>query len=154
MAGGFPEAQGLDTATRYQLLRDYVDVAMLRDVVERHAVSNVVGLRWLVRHLLNTAAGLFSVEKFYGALKSQGIAISKDTVHQLMGYLQDCFLVRNGLDGIRLGTATHGESAKSLSGGSGTDSGLRPYGSFEHRACIGDGRAGGNWSAGKQRSVM
>lgn len=94
VAGGFPEAQGLDTATRYQLLRDYVDVAMLRDVVERHAVSNVVGLRWLVRHLLSNAAGLFSVEKFYGVLKSQGIAISKDTVHQFMGYLQDCFLVR------------------------------------------------------------
>jgi len=94
VAGGFPEAQGLDTATRYQLLRDYVDVAMLRDVVERHAVSNVVGLRWLVRHLLSNAGGLFSVEKFYGALKSQGIAISKDTVHQFMGYLQDCFLVR------------------------------------------------------------
>lgn len=94
VAGGFPEAQGLDTATRYQLLRDYVDVAILRDVVERHAVSNVTGLRWLVRHLLGNAAGLFSVEKFYGALKSQGLAISKDTVHQLMGYLQDCFLVR------------------------------------------------------------
>lgn len=92
--GGFPEVQGMDTATRYQLLRDYVDVAMLRDVVERHHVSNVAGLRWLVRHLLGNAAGLFSVEKFYGALKSQGLAISKDTVHQLMGHLQDCFLVR------------------------------------------------------------
>lgn len=93
-AGGFPEVQGADAATRYQLLRDYVDVAMLRDVVERHHVSNVAGLRWLLRHLLGNAAGLFSVEKFYGALKSQGLAISKDTVHQLMGYLQDCFLVR------------------------------------------------------------
>jgi len=92
--GGFPEAQGLDTATRYQLLRDYVDVAMLRDVVERHAVSNVTGLRWLVRHLLGNAAGLFSVEKFYGTLKSQGIAISKDSVHQFLGYLNDCFLIR------------------------------------------------------------
>lgn len=92
--GGFPEAQGMDQATRYQLLRDYVDVAMLRDVVERHRVSNVVGLRWLVRHLMSNAASLFSVEKFYGALKSQGVAISKDTVHQLLGHLQDCFLVR------------------------------------------------------------
>ena len=94
VAGGFPEAQGLDPSTRFQLLRDYVDVAILRDVVERHAVSNVAGLRWLVRHLLGNAAGLFSVEKFYAALKSQGLAISKDTVHHLMGYLQDCFLVR------------------------------------------------------------
>lgn len=93
-AGGFPEVQGTDTARRYQLLRDYVDVAILRDVVERHNVSNIAGLRWLVRHLLGNAAGLFSVEKFYAALKSQGLSISKDTVHQLMGYLQDCFLVR------------------------------------------------------------
>lgn len=92
--GGFPEAQGLDVATRRQLLRDYVDVAMLRDVVERHGVTNVAGLRWLVRHLLGNAAGLFSVEKFYAALRSQGLSISKDTVHQLLGYLTDCFLVR------------------------------------------------------------
>jgi len=92
--GGFPEVQGIPAGTRYQLLRDYVDVAMLRDVVERHAVSNVAGLRWLVRHLLGNAAGLFSVEKFHAALKSQGLSIAKDTVHQLLGYLQDCFLVR------------------------------------------------------------
>jgi predicted AAA+ superfamily ATPase len=30
--GGFPEAQDLDAASRRQLLRDYVDVAILRDV--------------------------------------------------------------------------------------------------------------------------
>ena len=92
--GGFPEAQGLESAARRQLLQDYVDVAMLRDVVERHGVSNVTGLRWLVRHLLGNAATLFSVEKFYAALKSQGMAISKDTVHQMLAHLEDCFLVR------------------------------------------------------------
>lgn len=92
--GGFPEAQELDEPTRYRLLTDYVDVAMLRDVVERYAVSNVTGLRWMVRHLLGNAAALFSVEKFYAALRSQGLSISKDTVHQYLGYLEDCFLVR------------------------------------------------------------
>lgn len=94
MAGGFPEAQGLPAASRQQLLRDYVDVAILRDVVERYNVTNIAGLRGLVRHLLANAAGLFSVEKFYAALKSQGLAISKDTVHQLLAHLEDCFLVR------------------------------------------------------------
>jgi predicted AAA+ superfamily ATPase len=93
-SGGFPEAQGLDAATRHRLLSDYVDVAILRDVVERHGVTNVAGLRWMVRHLLGNAAGLFSAEKFYAALKSQGFSISKDTVHQLLGHLEDCFLVR------------------------------------------------------------
>ena len=93
-AGGFPEVQGLDAATRQRLLRDYVDVAMLRDVVERHEVRNVAGLRWLVRHLLGNAGSRFSVEKFHGALKSQGIAIARDTLHQLLSHLEDCFLVR------------------------------------------------------------
>ncbi len=94
VTGGFPEAQSLDIASRHQLLRDYVDVAMLRDVVERHEVRNVTGLRWLVRHLLGNAAAPFSVEKCYASFKSQGIAISKNTVHQLLTHLEDCFLVR------------------------------------------------------------
>ena len=92
--GGFPEAQGLDAPSRHQLLRDYVDVAMLRDVVERHDVRNVTSLRWLVRHLLGNAGGMFSIEKFHAALKSQGIPIAKDTLHHFLGYLEDCFLVR------------------------------------------------------------
>jgi hypothetical protein len=93
-AGGFPEAQGMDAPTRMQLLGDYVDVSMLRDVVERHSVTNVVGLRWLLRHLLGNVGALFSVEKFYSSLKSQGFAISKDTVHSLLSHVEDCFLVR------------------------------------------------------------
>lgn len=92
--GGFPEAQGLDVGSRHRLLNDYVDVAILRDVVERHGVSQVVGLRWMVRQLLGNAGGAFSIERFYGALRSQGIGISKDTLHQLLNHLQDCFLVR------------------------------------------------------------
>lgn len=92
--GGFPEAQGLEAADRLRLLSDYVDVAILRDVVERHAVANVASLRWLVRHLLGNPGGLFSVEKFYRSLKGQGLTVARDTLHQLLGHLEDCFLVR------------------------------------------------------------
>lgn len=92
--GGFPEAQGLDRSSRHQLLGAYVDVAILRDVVERHQVANVAGLRWMVRQLLGNAGSLFSVEKLYATLRSQGIGISKDTIHQLLAHLEDCFLVR------------------------------------------------------------
>jgi predicted AAA+ superfamily ATPase len=76
------------------MLRDYVDVALLRDVMERHGISNVTALRWLVRHLLGNAAGMFSVEKFYAALKSQGLRTSKDSLHDYLAHLEDCFLVR------------------------------------------------------------
>lgn len=94
VCGGFPEARDLDTAYRFQLLKDYVDVAILRDVVERHSITNIVGFRWMVRHLLGDSASSFTVEKFYHSLESQGIAISKDTVHNLLAYLEDCFMVR------------------------------------------------------------
>lgn len=92
--GGFPEAQGIETRERFDLLRGYVDTAMLRDVVERHAVSQPVALRWMVRHLLGNAGGTFSVHKFYADLRSQGIAVAKDTLYALVAYLEDAFLVR------------------------------------------------------------
>jgi predicted AAA+ superfamily ATPase len=92
--GGFPEAQGLGARDRQQLLQAYVDVVLLRDIIERHAVSHPLALRWLVRQLLGNPAGAFSVHKFYGDLKSQGIAVAKGTLHAYLGHLEDAFLVR------------------------------------------------------------
>ncbi len=92
--GGFPEAQGCAERDRAALLRSYVDVALLRDVIERHAVSNPTALRWMLRHLLGNPAAPFSVQKFYDALRSQGIPVSKDTVHAYLAHLEDAFLVR------------------------------------------------------------
>ena len=93
VAGGFPEAQGLASRDRLDLLRGYVDTALFRDVVERHAVSNPVALRWMVRRLLGNAAGTFSVQRFYGDLRSQGIPVAKDTLHAYLGHLEDAFLI-------------------------------------------------------------
>ena len=92
--GGFPEAQEAGRRDRFELLRGYVDTALFRDVVERHAVSHPVALRWMVRQLLGNAGGLFSVQKFYDNLRSQGVAAAKDTLHAYLAHLEDAFLVR------------------------------------------------------------
>ena len=92
--GGFPEAQGVPAGDRAALLRTYVDVAVLRDVIERHGISNPLALRWLQRHLLANPAGLFSVQKFHDSLRSQGIPVGKDNLHAFLGYLEDTFLIR------------------------------------------------------------
>lgn len=92
--GGFPEAQGIDRRDRIELLKSYVDVAILRDVVERHSVSQPVALRWMVRHLLGNAGGSFSIHKFHGDLRAQGIPVAKDTLHAFLSYTEDAFLVR------------------------------------------------------------
>ena len=91
--GGFPEAQGLDTRNRIELLRSYVDVVLLRDVVERHNLSQPQVLHWMVRQLLGNAAGSFSINKFHADLKSRGVAVGKDTLHSYLAHLEDAFLL-------------------------------------------------------------
>ena len=92
--GGFPEAQGADPRDRAALLAGYVDVVVLRDVIERHAVSNPLALRWIVRQLLANPGGAFSVKKHYDTLRSQGVSVGKDTLHDYLAHLEDAFLVR------------------------------------------------------------
>jgi uncharacterized protein len=92
--GGFPEAQRLSGRDRFELLRGYVDVALLRDVIERHAVSHPIALRWMVRQLLGNAGGSFSVSRFHGDLKSQSIRVGKDTLYEYLSHLEDAFLLR------------------------------------------------------------
>ena len=92
--GGFPEAQGLTDPERTELLQGYVDVVILRDVIERHGIVNVVALRQLVRRLLGSPAGLFSVQKFFADLKSQHLPASRDTLHAMLDHLEDAFLLQ------------------------------------------------------------
>lgn len=92
--GGFPEAQGLDPRDRLSLLQGYVDTVIFRDVVERHHVTNVEALRRLVRQLLASPAGGFSVHKFFNDLHSQGVAVGKDALHTMLSWLEDSFLIR------------------------------------------------------------
>jgi len=91
--GGFPEVQGVDEPLRIRILQEYVDVVILRDVAERHAVANLPPLRALIRHLLAAPATLFSVNKFYNDLRSQGIACGKNTLHAYLDHITDAYLV-------------------------------------------------------------
>jgi hypothetical protein len=59
VTGGFPEAQGTTARDRSLLLRSFVDVALLRDVIERHQVSNPTALRWMQRRALSSAAAAY-----------------------------------------------------------------------------------------------
>ncbi len=91
--GGFPETIGIEEPYRRELLRSYIDVALLLDVIERHNITNPLALRWMVRHLLGNAAGSFSINRFHSDLKSQGLSVAKDTLHAYLGHLEDAFLL-------------------------------------------------------------
>jgi len=43
---------------------------------------------------IGSAAGLFSVHRFFNDQKSQGVAVSKDALHAMLAQLEDAFLIR------------------------------------------------------------
>jgi predicted AAA+ superfamily ATPase len=93
VTGGFPEIQNIASDYRYRILQEYVDVVIFRDVIERYQIGNIIPLRMLVRHLLNSPAALFSINKFYNDLKSQGVTCGKNTLHEFFEYLTDAYLI-------------------------------------------------------------
>lgn len=106
--GGFPEVQALDEATRVRVLQSYLDVAILRDLIERHSISNPTALRRFVRQLMNAPAGLISVHKLYDDLKSQGLTVSKDSLHAWLEHVQDAYVF------FAIPIHTHSERARQV----------------------------------------
>jgi len=91
--GGFPEVQSLETGLRQEVLRNYLDVVILRDVVERHGVGNVEALRSLIRQAISAPGGRFSVNRFYNTMKSREISCTKNSLYHYLDYLADAFLL-------------------------------------------------------------
>ena len=91
--GGFPEVQTISDVYQIQILQEYVAIVILRDIIERHAISNSQALHTLTNYLLNTPAQLFSINKFYNDLKSQGITTSKNSLYDYLDYLHDAYLL-------------------------------------------------------------
>lgn len=91
--GGLPEVVLADESLRPRILKEYLDLVFYRDLVERYGVANPLVMRRLLRHCLGHPASLFNVHKLYQDFRSQGLAISKDTLYNYLGYLEESFVL-------------------------------------------------------------
>jgi hypothetical protein len=91
--GGFPAVQHMQTHDWRESLQNYVDTVILRDIIERYGIANTTLLKYLTKTLLINSASLFSVNKFYNDIKSQGYKVSRETLHNYIDYLEDAFLI-------------------------------------------------------------
>jgi predicted AAA+ superfamily ATPase len=92
-SGGFPEVQGMEHRERIQTLQDYVELVLLRDVIERHEIENATAARAFARILLQSPARTFSVNKVHADLRSRGMSVSRETLFALLDHFQDAYLV-------------------------------------------------------------
>jgi predicted AAA+ superfamily ATPase len=106
--GGLPELQPLDTSRANEVAQSYVDAVVLRDVVERHGVSNVEALRSLLHQVLHRPTQKLSVNKLYLDFKSRGLRIAKDDLYALLRHLSDAFLI------FQLPLWTHSEKKRQV----------------------------------------
>jgi predicted AAA+ superfamily ATPase len=90
--GGLPEIQQRSPSQAKEIAQSYVDAVVLRDVIERHGVSNIEALRALLYHVLRHPTTKLSVNKLYMDFKSRGLRVGKDDLYAFIRHLTDAYL--------------------------------------------------------------
>lgn len=93
--GGFPAVQRLGAAEREVLLADTIDLALLRDVLEKHAITSISVMRALLSQLMGSAATVLGSDKLTHGLRTHGHGYSRESVERLLENLETAFLVRS-----------------------------------------------------------
>lgn len=90
--GGFPEIIPFEQDVKKQTLQEYLDVAIYRDVLERHDVKHPTLIKYMILSMIHNAGRPFSINKFYNDLKSQGYSITKDILYEYADHIEDAYL--------------------------------------------------------------
>ena len=91
--GGFAETIDVLPDIRTRVLRDYVDLIIYKDIIERHGIKNHALMKHLVKYCFTHMGTAASLTKLYNDFKSQGHRLGKDTLFDYFSYLEDAFAV-------------------------------------------------------------
>jgi len=91
--GGYPELVGIDQRFKAQVLQEYFNVMLYRDLVERYKISDSALLKYLLKRLISSFTKEFSVNKLYNDLKSRGFSVGKDTLYRMMDQVFDVYML-------------------------------------------------------------
>jgi uncharacterized protein len=89
--GGFPEVQRCEEDVWRTVLQEYADVVILRDVIERHGLSNFAAAKALTRHILQNPGQLLSVSRLAASFSQAGIACGKSLLFDVLEHLHDAY---------------------------------------------------------------
>jgi predicted AAA+ superfamily ATPase len=89
--GGFAETFNETPDVQKRILKDYLDLIIYKDVVERYTIKNQSLLKHLIKYMFVNMGTLISVNKLYNDYKSQGYRVGKDTFYDYISYLQEAY---------------------------------------------------------------
>lgn len=93
MQGGFPELIFLPEELHKEVINEYINLMLYRDLTERFSLKHPHLIKYLLKFLLTNMGRILSVNKIYHDLKSQGYAVGKNTVYDYISYLEEAFII-------------------------------------------------------------
>jgi len=91
--GSFPEITLAGDDLRISILKNYYDLVIYRDLVERFAIRNVQLLKDMIKFLLTNISTTFSINAYYHSLLPQ-YHISRETILEYLSYLEEIELIQ------------------------------------------------------------
>lgn len=91
--GGFAETIGAPPDISHRILKDYADLIIYKDIIERHGIKNHALMKHLIKYCFSNMGTSASINKLYNDFKSQGFKLGKDTLFDYFSYLSDAFAV-------------------------------------------------------------
>jgi hypothetical protein len=89
--GSFPEVV-LENNLKKEILNNYFDMFIYKDLVERYSIRNVDLLKKLSLYLLTNISNLFSASSYYKSIRKE-ISVSKETILEYLSYLKEVNLI-------------------------------------------------------------
>ncbi|MCP4148488.1 MAG: ATP-binding protein [bacterium] len=91
LRGGFPEVFDYNEDVYTRTLQEYLELLMYRDIVERFNIKNIQLLKSLMKFCFVNIAKLMSPNKLYNDFRSRGLKLSKNTIYEYLGHLEDAY---------------------------------------------------------------
>lgn len=85
--GGYPQVF-LQRKLKEQIVKDYKDLVLFRDLVERYRLKNLYVVKRFFEHLISSFAKEISIDRFYNYLKSQNVSLSKKTLYNYLEHFE------------------------------------------------------------------
>lgn len=87
--GGYPNVAQLENPLEKEsVLRNYLDLIIYKDIVDRYKIRNTLLLKNLIQYVVTNTSKHVSLHAFYESMKQDSM-VSKDSVGEYFSYLQE-----------------------------------------------------------------
>ncbi|MDZ7359959.1 MAG: ATP-binding protein [candidate division KSB1 bacterium] len=90
--GGFPATLGREEPEKKQLLKQYFDDIINKDIIARHQIRETFGLKRLAAYLMQNTGNLLSLSAL-----QKSVMLNKDTNKEFLSYFEDAYLLYQAL---------------------------------------------------------